>query len=92
MKYKIVLSRDAEKAYQHLNTGDFLAISRVIHSLGDEPWPTSAGSVRSARNKGKNYYRIRVRDYRVIYSVDNEKTIVYVERIARRSEKTYRGL
>jgi len=87
VKYKIVLSREAEKAILHLNPKDFLAVSGILHSLEEEPW-----LIRSKKIVGTNLYRIRVRNYRVIYFVDNEHGIVYVERIAQRSKSTYKGL
>ncbi len=92
MKYRVVLSRGAERAFSHLNPIDYLAVSKVIRSLEEEPWPASAGSVRLRKKSLPNLYRIRVRDYRVIYSVETKNSTIYVERIARRSEKTYRGL
>ena len=92
MKYKVVLSRQAEKAFLHLNPGDFLAVSRVNHSLEEDPWSARSESVRSITRSGTNLYSVRARDYRVIYSVDVENKIVFVERIARRNEKTYKGL
>ncbi len=92
MKYKVVLSRMAEKAVKHIDHGDFKAISAEIDSLEENPWPEKSGSVVSARNQGQNYYKIRVRDYRIVYEVDDRKMIVYVERVARRNEKTYKNL
>lgn len=92
MKYKVVLSRQAEKAFLHLNPGDFLVISKVNHTLEEDPGSVRSELVRSKTKSGTNLYRVRVRDYRVIYPVDVENKIVYVERIARRSERTYKGL
>lgn len=91
MKYKIVSSRDAEKTVQRLNPGDFKAIAMAVDSLEEDPWPAGSASVRGGKYK-ESLYRIRVRDYRVIYSVDSKNRIVFIKKIARRSEKTYRGL
>jgi len=90
MKYKIVSSREAEKAVQRLNYSDFKAICAAIDSLEEEPWPNNSASLHGQYKE--NLYKIRVRDYRVIYSVDGKNRTVYVKRIARRSEKTYRNL
>jgi mRNA-degrading endonuclease RelE of RelBE toxin-antitoxin system len=35
---------------------------------------------------------LRVGRYRVIYFVDDKEKVIYVERIAPRNEKTYKGL
>jgi mRNA interferase RelE/StbE len=90
MKYKIVFSREAEKAVLRLNSSNFKAISAVVDSLEEEPWPNRSVSLRGTYKE--NLYKIRVRDFRIIYSVDSEYRIVYIKRIARRSEKTYRNL
>lgn len=38
-----------------------------------------------------DYYRFRVGDYRVIFSVQNgEPTIICIERVAKRTDQTYR--
>jgi len=34
----------------------------------------------------KGYYSYRIRDYRIIYEIDNEKLHVYIEKIAHRKE------
>jgi mRNA interferase RelE/StbE len=90
MKYKIVLSRQAEKAVQRLNSHDFAAISAVIDTLEKEPRPLNSASL-SGKYKD-SLYKIRVRDFRIIYSVDGKNRIVHVKRIARRNENTYKGL
>jgi mRNA interferase RelE/StbE len=90
VKYRVVSSREAEKAVQRLDTHDFKAISAVVDSLEEDPWPTSSALVRGKYKE--NLYRIRVRDYRIIYAVDGKSGIVHIKRIARRSEKTCRGL
>jgi mRNA-degrading endonuclease RelE of RelBE toxin-antitoxin system len=87
MKYQIVSSRDGEKAVKRLGPTDFAAVSKVIDSLELDPWPAS-----SVSEVGTPYLRIRVRRYRIIYEVDTKQNIVYVKRIARRNEKTYKGL
>ncbi len=91
MRYKVVSSREAEKAVQRLNSSDYKAVQEAVDSLEEDLWPRNSSSVRLGKYK-ENLYRIRVRDYRIIYSVDIEKGIVYIKRIARRSEKTYKNL
>lgn len=38
----------------------------------------------------KDFYRIRVGDYRVIYAINDEDSIVIITKVARRTTKTYR--
>jgi len=49
--------------------------------LADEPRPV--GAVRLA---GRDDYRIRVGDYRIVYAVDDAERLVLVSRIAHRRE------
>jgi len=91
MRYKIISSREAEKAVRRLNADDFRAITAAVDSLAEEPWPVNSASLRLGKYEG-NLYRIRIRDYRVIYSVDSKNQVVYIKRIARRSESTYKNL
>ena len=87
MKYKVVVSPAAEKFLMRLPPGDYQAVRRSIASLADEPWPA-----RSRTVVGSDYLRLRVRRYRIVYDVDTKERVVYVERVARRNENTYKGL
>ena len=82
-----MVSPAAEKFLMRLPSGDYQAVRRRIDSLADEPWPAQSRTV-----VGSDFLRLRVRRYRVIYAVDTKEKAVYVERVARRNEKTYRGL
>jgi mRNA interferase RelE/StbE len=53
----------------------------VIDALALEPRPH--GAVRLA---GRDDYRVRVGDYRVVYAVDDDERLVTVGRIAHRRE------
>ena len=53
----------------------------MIDRLADEPRP--AGIVKLA---GRDDYRIRVGDYRIVYAVDDAEHVVIVARIAQRRE------
>ena len=66
---------------------DYQAVRQAIDSLVDEPW-----SAQSRTVVGSDYLRLRAGRYRVIYAVDTREKVVYVERVARRNEKTYKGL
>ena len=82
-----MVSPAAEKFIVRLPTTDYQAVRRAIGSLTDEPWPAQSRTV-----VGSDFLRLRVRRYRVIYAVDAKEKMVYVERVARRNERTYRGL
>lgn len=56
-------------------------VAAAIDALGAEPHPH--GAVRLA---GRDDYRIRVGDYRIVYAIDDEARLVLVARIAHRRE------
>jgi mRNA interferase RelE/StbE len=87
VKFRVVLSREAEIVTRRLDRKNFLAVIKEIRSLESEPWPEGSSTV-----VGTDYLRIRVGRYRIIYMVDSKKRTVYVKRIARRNEQTYKGL
>ena len=87
MKYRVMVSPAAEKFMMRLSPTDYQAVRRAIGLLTDEPWPAQSRTV-----VGSDFLRLMVRRYRVIYAVDTKEKVVYVERVARRNERTYRGL
>jgi mRNA-degrading endonuclease RelE of RelBE toxin-antitoxin system len=87
VKYKVVLSGEAEKVLRRLERQDYLLVLKELHSLEEQAWPEASASV-----VGTTYLRLRVRRFRIIYEVDSRQKTVYVKRIARRNEQTYKGL
>jgi mRNA interferase RelE/StbE len=87
VKYQVVISPPAEKFVIRLPLRDYLALWRAMSSLSDEPW---GGQIKKV--VGSDLWRLRVGRYRVIYAVDEKEKIIYVEKIARRNERTYKGL
>jgi mRNA interferase RelE/StbE len=87
VKYKVVISPTAEKFTLRLPLHDYEPIRETISFLSDNPRPIQSRTIVNTE-----LLRLRVRRYRIIYSVDNETKIVYIERITLRNEKTYRGL
>lgn len=56
-------------------------VGEAIDGLAAEPRPR--GAVKLA---GRDDFRIRVGDYRIVYAVDDKKRLVLVARIAHRRE------
>jgi len=67
---------------------DRAAILAAIHRLGALPRPAGALKLQA---RGP-LWRIRVRDYRVIYAVFDPDRLVTISAIERRNERTYRDL
>lgn len=79
--YEVRLHRQAARAYRRLGGQVRERIRAAVDGLADNPRPQ--GAVKLA---GRNDYRIRVGDYRIVYAVDDAKRLVIVARIAHRRE------
>ena len=89
MPYQIFIERRAEKTLARLPGKDRTRIAVLIDALSEEPRPPGCQPVKSAP---KGTYPIRVGNYRVIYTVLDDERQVVVARVAKRDERTYRGL
>ena len=82
MSYAIVISRKALKDMAGLPRPMVIKISHAIEGLRDEPRPSG-----SKKLKGKEEYlwRIRIGNYRVIYSIEDRVRVVQVRDVGHRS-------
>ena len=87
MSYKVIVRPAAEKFILRLNESDYGAIVERLRSLAEEPRPPAVRKLTST-----SLWRLRIRDFRIVYSVDDRERVVKILRIARRSEDTYRRL
>ncbi len=87
VSYKVIVRPAAEKSILRLNESDYKAIVERIRSLELEPRPLATRKLTST-----SLWRLRVGNFRIVYSVDDKERIIRVLRIARRSEDTYRRL
>ena len=69
------------KAYRRLLGSVADRIAAAIDGLGLDPRPT--GSVKLA---GRDDFRIRVGDYRIVYAVNDAEDLVLIARIAHRRD------
>jgi len=67
MKWRVVFARTAEKELAKLASDIQLRIGKTIRSLEDDPF--RAGTKRL---KGREEFRIRVGDCRVLYTVQHD--------------------
>ena len=68
---------------------DRARILAALRNLVEEPLPMGCQPVGMAL---KGTYRLRVGNYRVIYTGRDDERVVIVPRVARRGERTYREL
>ncbi|MXZ27300.1 MAG: type II toxin-antitoxin system RelE/ParE family toxin [Gammaproteobacteria bacterium] len=81
MTYRIVFSRAAEKDLARVsNRATLRRLVRAIEALADEPRPAGARKLRSATS----IWRIRVGDWRVCYTIEDDELLVLVLTAARR--------
>ncbi|MGQ9683401.1 MAG: type II toxin-antitoxin system RelE family toxin [Anaerolineae bacterium] len=79
-RWRIRLSRQAEKLLERLPRDVRARMDRVVRSLADDPYPSA--SVRLESREG--LYRIRVGGWRILYSVIEQELVVLAVRIAGR--------
>ena len=73
MKYTIVIEKPAERFIMKLPRAEKERVLRAIHGLPDN------GDIKRLRGqKSRGLLRLRVGDYRVIYSVDHGRLTVLV--------------
>ena len=87
MHYEIRLRRTAQKQLDALPEQDYEILAKAISPLEENPRPP-----RVKKPTDSGLWRIRVRQYRIIYAVDDEIKSVTIVRVARRKEDTYKGL
>jgi len=80
-KYAIELSAHAAKYLAGISKPDQLRIVGVIDLLGDNPLPPKALKLRSREG-----YRIRVGDYRILYTFDGKVMTVLIIKIGHRKD------
>jgi mRNA interferase RelE/StbE len=80
--YKPAIKKSARKELNSLPETIFLAIDKGILSLITNPIPYP----QSKALKGENKRRLRVGDYRVVYSVDEEQKTITIFRVRHRKD------
>lgn len=81
MNYTIVFSNRAKHEINKFSKDLYLRISTTIDALALNPRPVGCKKLTDFED-----YRIRVGDYRIIYSIDDVIRIVSIERIAHRKD------
>ena len=81
MAYKVRIEKQASKALEKLESGIQKRVVVVIRSLADNPRPPG-----SKKMKNRDSWRIRIGNYRVIYGINDEKSLIAVVKIGHRSD------
>ncbi len=81
MKYEILIVSAAERELDKLPTPVHTRVSRRILSLESNPRPRGAKKL-----SGREEYRLRIGDYRVLYAIDDKGRVVTVFAVGHRRE------
>ncbi len=87
MGYLVKLRPAAQKELDAVLQKDYSAIDEIISGLEADPRPRG---VKKLADSG--LWRVRVRDYRVVYTINDKDKTVTIVRVARRREDTCRGI
>jgi mRNA interferase RelE/StbE len=80
--YRVVFAASAERELKKLPSDIISRILNRIQNLASNPRPADCKKLQG----GDREWRIRVGDYRVIYTIDDRKFLVEVTRIRHRSD------
>jgi mRNA interferase RelE/StbE len=81
MAYQVTLKKRAIKALEKIHEPYYSAIKEAIYHLADNPRPPG-----SKKLKGRDAYRIRVADYRIIYDIFDDVLTVDVIDLGHRKD------
>ena len=82
--YEVRLSQDAEQVFAKCNQALAKKLARCFRNL--ENSPRSHPNIKPLKGSYSGYYRYRVGDYRVVYSIEDKLVVVNVILIAHRSK------
>ena len=86
MTYQVQIKRSALKALNSLDKPVRRRLWARIRALANDPRPPGA---KALREPSKGHYRLRVRDYRILYTVEDDRLLVLVVRVGER-ERVHR--
>ena len=81
MTYKISILRRAQKQLAKIPANDYKKVKQAILNLSRNPRPPG-----SKKLKGRQGWRIRQGDYRVIYEIQDDQLIILVLEVGDRKD------
>lgn len=82
MSYQVELSKRAERQLRKLDPDIQSLIGVAIDTLAIDPRPAGVKKLKG----DENVYRIRVRDYRIVYEIQDDDLIVLVVKFGHRRD------
>jgi len=80
--YRIEFTRSAERDLRRLDRSMLARVMAAIDALADEPRPSGVKKLVGSEHT----YRIRVGDYRVVYSIEDRLLLLLVQRVRHRGD------
>jgi mRNA interferase RelE/StbE len=81
MAYQVILKRSVEKELDALQANIRNRISKRLLALEENPRPSGI-----KRLQGEESYRLRIGDYRILYTIDDKVQKVFVVAVGHRRE------
>jgi mRNA interferase RelE/StbE len=81
-RYEVRFRKSAEKDLCRLDSAIQRRVLKAAEALADEPRPAGCKKLHGSEDA----YRVRVGDYRIVYTLDDAVRIVAIERIRHRRE------
>lgn len=81
--YKIIFKKEAAKSLDKLQRNVAKLIRKKLMAVAANPY---AEHPNVRKLQGRDGYRLRVREWRVIYEIQNDQMVILVLRIAPRGE------
>ncbi|WP_194174991.1 type II toxin-antitoxin system RelE family toxin [Desulfofundulus thermobenzoicus] len=81
--YDVRIHREALKSYRRLDKELQIKIDEAVEKLGLDPWRRDL-DVKKLHGEYKGYYRLRIGEVRLIYTIDRENGLVYIDALAHR--------
>ena len=81
VNYKIEIKRSASKEIEKLPKSVLKRVLDKIQFLGREPRPSGCKKLTADEK-----YRVRVGDYRILYSIENDKLMIYIVKVGHRKK------
>ena len=83
MRYVVLLESRAERQLRNLPSATLRRVDALIERLSNNPRPRGAVKLSGRTTEG---WRVRVGDYRILYTIDDAELMVRVYRISHRRE------
>lgn len=81
MKYRVSILRRAQKELANLPSEAFERVRDTLRGLADDPRPLGCKKLQ-----GREGWRIRVGNYRVLYKIDDDQKTIEVVHIGHRRD------